>query len=227
MAADYYSRVYAGQEYLTPGDPEMVALIGEAIRAGGATLVLEVASGKGEAACALAGETGCRVVAVDQYPPFLLHASGKIGRRGLAGRVLLLRGDGTRLPLAHASFDGAYCNGAPSIVGWGPCLRELSRVVRSGGFVIVSDVVWRQQPAGVLGPEWGWLAAATERPSAGEYRGAIEAYGLEVTRTVRFGRETWEEYFRPMRATAAAERARGDAAFAAWRRFSTTRRSFP
>ncbi len=27
MTQDYYSRVYAGQEYLTPGDPEMVEMI--------------------------------------------------------------------------------------------------------------------------------------------------------------------------------------------------------
>src|SRR6266542_1292673 len=35
MTTDHFSRVYARQEYLTPGGPETLAFIADAIRAGG------------------------------------------------------------------------------------------------------------------------------------------------------------------------------------------------
>lgn len=214
MAVDHFSRVYARQEYLTPGEPETLAFIVDAVRTSGASLVLEVACGKGEAACVLAASAGCRVVAVDRHIPFLALAAEKIAHRGLADKVGLLRADGQHLPAAPAIFAAAYCIGAPSIVGLEPCLRELHRVVRSGGAVIVSDVVWRQQPDGPLGPEWDWIARETERPSAAEYQAMIEACGLDVQGVHIHGRDAWETYFAPMRLVAADERARGEAAFA-------------
>ncbi len=214
MAADHFSRVYARQEYLTPGEPETLDFIADAVRSNRCALVLEVACGKGEAACVLAARTGCRVVAIDRHVPFLHVAGRKVAARRLADVVQLIRADGKRLPLAAATFDAAYCIGAPSIVGLESCLRELHRTVRPGGVVVVSDVVWRNKPEQPLGPEWGWLARATERLSADEYRTVLDDCGVNVQTVYLHSRAAWDEYHQPMRAVAADERARGEAAFA-------------
>jgi len=191
-------RTYARQEYLTPGAAETVELIAEAVRPDADALLLEVAAGKAEAACTLAGRFACRVLAVEIYDPFVHYAAAKAWHWNLRDLVTVLRADGRRLPLRGAACDAAYCIGAPSIVGLEPCLAEMARAVRPGGHVIVSDVVWRRKPEAELGPEWGWVARAQPRLSAEEYAAAVEAAGLRVERVHLHERSAWEAYWRPM-----------------------------
>ena len=197
-----YLRTYAKQEYLTPGAAETVELIAEAVNPAEDTLLLDVAAGKAEAACTLAGRFACRVLAVDLYDPFIHYAAAKAWHWNLRDLVTVLRADGKQVPVRDAVCDAAYCIGAPSIVGLEPCLAELARAVKPGGHVIVSDVVWREKPDGPLGPEWGWVAQVNPRLSADEYAVAIEAAGLRIERLHTHGRSAWEEYWRPMLAVA-------------------------
>ena len=205
-----YARIYAKQEYLTPGSAETVELIAKAVNPGESALLLDVAAGKGEAACTLAGRFACRVLAVDLYDPFVQHTSAKVSHRNLRDLVAVLRADGGHLPVADAVCDTAYCIGGPSIVGPEPCLAELARAVKPGGHVIVSDIAWRRKPDGALGPEWGVVAQISPRLSQDEYAALIAAQGLVVSRVHIHERSAWEEYFRPMADVAREARASGD-----------------
>lgn len=196
-----YFRVYARQEYLTPGAPETLAIIEDVVRPGEDTLLLEVASGKGEAAAHLASRHACRVVCVEPYDPFIHYAAAKFWHFNLRDLVSLVRADGRRLPVRGGAFDAAYCIGAPSLVGLGSALNELARAVRPRGRVIVSDVVWRSKP-GDLGPEWGHWRGQPQVSEA-DYRTLLERAGLRVERVERHGLDAWEEYFRGMLETAA------------------------
>lgn len=191
-----YARIYAKQEYLTPGAAETVAIIAETVRPDEGTLLLEMAAGKGEAAATLAGQFGCRVVAVEPYDAFVHIAAAKFWFFNLRDLVSVIRADGRSLPLRDATVDAAYCIGAPSIVGLEPAFAEMARVVTPGGWVIGSDVVWREKP-GSLGPEWKWMAEA-QQITAEEYASVIAGAGLEVTRVHTHKPEAWEEYFRGM-----------------------------
>ena len=196
-----YARIYARQEYLTPGAARTVGIIAERVRPDDGTWLLEMAAGKGEAAAHLAGEFACRVLAVEPYDPFVHIAAAKFWHFNLRDLVTLVRANGRRLPVGDGSMDAAYCIGAPSIVGLEPALRELARVTKPGGWVIVSDIAWRTKPEKPLGAEWGWLAEATPT-TADEYGAVIEASGLTVEDVVTHPREDWEEYWRPMQEVA-------------------------
>ncbi|MDP2674402.1 MAG: class I SAM-dependent methyltransferase [Dehalococcoidia bacterium] len=193
-----FLRIYARQEYLTPGAAGTVELIAEAVRPAADALLLEVAAGKAEAACTLAGRFACRVLAVELYDPFVQYAAAKAWHWNLRDLVTVLRADGRRLPLRGAACDAAYCIGAPSIVGLEPCLAEMARAVSPGGHVVVSDIVWRRKPEQPLGPEWKWVASAEPKLSAEEYAAAIQAAGLRVERVHIHDRSAWEAYWRPM-----------------------------
>ncbi len=205
-----YARIYAKQEYLTPAAAETVELIAEAVNPGESALLLDVAAGKGEAACTLASRFACRVVAVDLYDPFIQDAAAKAWRWNLGDLVAVLRGDGGHLPVADAVCDATYCIGGPSIVGPEPCLAELARAVKPGGHVIFSDIVWRRKPEGALGPEWGVVAEIDPRLSQDEYAALIAAQGLVVSQVRIHEPSAWEEYFRPMADVALDARASGD-----------------
>ena len=193
-----YSRIYARQEYMTPGAADTVEIIADTVRPAEGSLLLDVACGKGEAAATLAARFACRVTAVDVYDPFIHHTAAKAWFYNLRDLITVIRADGRRLPARDNAFDAAYCIGAPSIVGLEECLRELARVTKPGGHVIVSDVVWRVKPDAPLGPEWRRLAEIEPRLSLSEYASAIESAGLHVERTVVFPRSAWEDYFSPM-----------------------------
>jgi SAM-dependent methyltransferase len=196
-----FSRVYARQEYLTPGAAETVELIAETVQPTEQSLLLDVACGKGEAASTLAGRFACRIAAVELFDAFIHHTAAKAWFYNLRDLVTVLRADGRRLPVRDGAFDAAYCIGAPSIVGLDSCLRELARATKPGGHVIVSDIVWRAKPEAPLGEEWRWLARS-DPISADEYGSAIEAAGLNVERTHVHDRSAWEDYWRPMLAIA-------------------------
>lgn len=199
MSPDF-ARIYAHQEYMTPGAAETVEIIAETVRPDESTTLLDVASGKGEAAATLAGRYNCRIVCIEPYDAFVHISTSKFWFFNLRDLVTVVRANGRRLPLRDASVDAAYCIGAPSIVGLEPGLREMARAVRPGGWVIVSDAVWREKP-GPLGPEWKWLAKA-QQITAEEYAVAIEGGGLRIERIHQQAIEAWEAYWAPMLAVA-------------------------
>jgi ubiquinone/menaquinone biosynthesis C-methylase UbiE len=197
-----YARVYAHQEYLTPGAAETVRRLAEAARPDESSWLLDVGAGKGEAAAHLAGEFACHVMAVEPYDPFVHYGAAKFWHFNLRDLVTLVRASGRRLPVRDEAFDAAYCIGGPSIVGLDDALREMARAVRRGGWVVVSDAVWRSKPDAPLGPEWGWVAEMEPKLTLDEYAARLRAVGLDVAQTVVHPREAWEEYWAPMQAVA-------------------------
>ncbi|HEX5526345.1 MAG TPA: methyltransferase domain-containing protein [Solirubrobacterales bacterium] len=101
---------------------------------------LEVACGPAAISRALAPKVG-RVLGVDLTPAMVEKAREEAAAEGIANAEFAV-GDATALELGDASFDGAVTRfsfhhiPAPQRV-----LAEMARVVRPGGWVIVSDLL--------------------------------------------------------------------------------------
>jgi ubiquinone/menaquinone biosynthesis C-methylase UbiE len=192
-----FLRIYQRQEYLTPGAARTVETIADRVKPGEETRLLDMGSGKGEAAATLAAEFACQVFAVERHDPFIHLSAAKFWHFNLRDLVTLLRADGRHVPVRDETMDAAYCIGAPSLVGRDDALRELARVTRPDGWVICSDITWRAFPEAPLDKEWGWLGDVTP-VSMDDYRAAIEATGLRVEETIMHPLEDWEDYWEPM-----------------------------
>lgn len=201
--------LYSLSDYMTPAAPDTVDLIASAAKPTSTSLLLDVACGKGAAAALLATRFQCRIVAIEIFGPFVAEAAARAGRSSVPDLISVLRSDARHIPVRDGAFDAAYCIGGPSVVGLNKCLRELSRAVRVGGYVIVSDVVWRTKPVEPLGPEWRWWAHVTPM-SLAEYSAELGSAGLTVEGAVVHPPTSWEEYFEPMLVLAATARARKD-----------------
>jgi len=133
-------------------------------------VVAEIGTGTGILASELA-RLGLRVIAVDHSPRMLEAARAKLAQEDLAG-VELRQGEASALPLEEAEVDAAI---AHMVIHYLPspaeAIREMARVVKPGGAVVVVDFVsheheWMRQELGVawlgFSPEeiGGWFADA-------------------------------------------------------------------
>jgi demethylmenaquinone methyltransferase/2-methoxy-6-polyprenyl-1,4-benzoquinol methylase len=111
--------------------------------------VLDCATGTGDLALAFkraVGTTG-RVVGTDFCPEMMVTAPGKAARANLP--VTFEVADATALPYADGAFDvAAIAFGIRNVDDPLRCLRELSRVVKPGGKVVVVEF---GQPTGLFG----------------------------------------------------------------------------
>jgi ubiquinone/menaquinone biosynthesis C-methylase UbiE len=125
-AADYYDATRS----LEPATQEAVtALLAYALAARGPCL--EIGVGTGRIAVDLA-RAGVEIVGVDLSERMVSKLRGK------SPGALVAVGDATALPFASDAFGGAFaCHVLHLIPDWRKALRELARVVRRGGVVLV------------------------------------------------------------------------------------------
>ena len=136
--------------------------------------VADIGTGTGILALELA-RLGLRVVGVDNSARMLEAARTKL--EGVAG-VELRKGEAHRLPIADSEVDAAF---AHMVLHYLPspadAIREMARVVRQGGTIVVVDFVrhdqkWMQEELGVV-----WLGFDLE-----EVEGWFHAAGLPEVR---------------------------------------------
>jgi len=119
---------------------------------------LEIGVGTGALAVPLAAR-GRPIVGVDISSPMLARLREKDPDR----RIRVAVADATRLPFPDRTFAGAYCRWVLHLIdGWADAVRELCRVLRSGGTIVV-------EPGGYAG-EWRtvWLRFVEELGSPAE-----------------------------------------------------------
>ncbi|HEY3381844.1 MAG TPA: bifunctional demethylmenaquinone methyltransferase/2-methoxy-6-polyprenyl-1,4-benzoquinol methylase UbiE [Vicinamibacterales bacterium] len=108
----------------------------------GRETVLDVCTGTGDVAlAALRARPGAaRVVGVDFAGEMLRHAIGKTREPRVAGRIWLVRGDATRLPVPTSSMDAAtVAFGIRNVEEPGRALLEMFRVLRTGGRLAILE----------------------------------------------------------------------------------------
>ncbi len=108
----------------------------------GAGRILDIACGSGDLAAEIIKKIPqAEVIAADFCAPMLEQAR----RRGLP---MLLVADGMQLPFEESSFDALTVGyGLRNMASWDGALRELSRVLKPGGYLLVLDF---SLPQGIL-----------------------------------------------------------------------------
>jgi demethylmenaquinone methyltransferase/2-methoxy-6-polyprenyl-1,4-benzoquinol methylase len=108
---------------------------------GGETLV-DVCCGTADVALAArrAPVAAARVVGIDFSGAMLVRARQKVGIAGESGRITLLRGDATRLPMASQCADAAtIAFGIRNVERPAAACAELARVLRPGGRLAILE----------------------------------------------------------------------------------------
>jgi ubiquinone/menaquinone biosynthesis C-methylase UbiE len=113
------------------------------VRCGPGEVVLDVPVGGGtvigEGAPGLEG----LLIGIDLSLAMLARAQRRRAQHGLEAKVLLARGDATRLPVISQGVDRVLCfNGLHVIPDKGSALLEFRRVLKRGGELVGTTLVW-------------------------------------------------------------------------------------
>lgn len=144
-----------------------------------ATRVLDVCAGLGGPARFLTTRYGCQVVGVELNAGRAAGAARLSRMVGLAGRVVMVRGDATALPFGRARFDACVSQEALlHVPDKARVLDECRRVLRPGGRLAFTD--WVAHPR--LGDRERttlaeWMAAVTLQTLDG-YRALLGRAGF-------------------------------------------------
>jgi SAM-dependent methyltransferase len=105
-------------------------------------LVLDIGCGAGASALPLARLSGGSVVAVDVHPPYLREVRVAAAAAGIGPQITPLRATMDRLPFREETFDVIWSEGAISAVGFAQGLGSWRPLLREGGFLAVTELVW-------------------------------------------------------------------------------------
>lgn len=112
------------------------------VRRAGARRIMDVATGTGDLAIAMAGKIEeAHILGIDLSEKMLGVARDKIGRRGLDGRITLRKGDAERLDdIDDESFDAVtVAFGVRNFDDTAGGLQQICRKLRPGGLLAVLE----------------------------------------------------------------------------------------
>lgn len=157
--------------------------------------VVEIACGKGEMLARLAERYGIGGVGIDKSPYCIDDASEKLRQRAPDARIRLLLMDGADYePESLESFNMAMCIGASWIYkGHRGTLRALKAMVRPGGFILVGEPYWIQEPS----VEYLEADVGLRREDFGSHHNNVvigEEEGLIPLFTAASSQDDWDRY---------------------------------
>lgn len=121
-------------------DPRWRSFLVSRVEAGPDDVVLDVATGTGAVALALARRYGCVVTAVDQSAEMLAVARRRVAAAGAEARIRLVEARAEDLPFEDGAFGAlTFTYLLRYVEDPGATLRELARVVRPGGRIASLD----------------------------------------------------------------------------------------
>ncbi len=103
-------------------------------------LVLDIATGTADLAIALAKGTSASITGVDISKGMLQVGRGKVQKRGLDKKIVLVLGDSENLPYAVNTFDAiTVAFGVRNFQNLQNGLRDMKRVLKPGGQLVVLE----------------------------------------------------------------------------------------
>ena len=190
----YYDIIHRDHVVCNPTNIDKLARLVGLLRLPPEARVVDIACGKGEFLIRLAETYAIRGTGVDISPFCIADAQKQLQMRAQKAKVVFSQMDGSDFkPEEPRILTLASCIGASWVFGGhAETLDALSDMVAPGGWVIVGEPYWLQQPS-----EEYLAASGVSRNAFGTHSGNAEAgelRGLELVHTFVSNKDDWDQY---------------------------------
>lgn len=104
--------------------------------------VLDIGCGPGEQTIELARKINGRITALDINQMFLNELKRRAKFAGVLEKIDIINGSMFSMGFPDASFDIIWAEAAIYIIGFENGLREWKKLLKNGGYIVVSDMCW-------------------------------------------------------------------------------------
>jgi SAM-dependent methyltransferase len=161
--------------------------------------ILDIGCGPGAQTLELARLTDGRITAIDTHQPFLDCLQAKAAASGLLDRITCLNQTMFELPFPEATFDVLWAEGSIFIIGFEQGLKQWYPLVKRGGYVVVSDLIWLQ-PSTPSAIKALWKQRYPDMPTLEQILNLIPACGYDLVGHFTLPEKAWWNYYLPMEA---------------------------
>ncbi len=195
---DHFLQIYGTLPRAGPGSNELTRrAFAMMLNVPESPQILDVGCGPGMQTVELLSITSGTVVALDLLPEMITQVRARAESAGVSDRLETIEQDMAEMTFPEASFDVVWSEGAIYFLGFEAGLKKVRNLVKPGGYVAVSEVVWLQPnpPSEVVEfwkqyPEIDTVAAKLE---------VIKRIGYESVGHFIFPAMAWtEHYYDPM-----------------------------
>lgn len=186
-------------DYLAPGGRSYTIVSGLIAKLYKRSRALEIACGRGEAACTLAEEFKCRVDAFDIDPVMVDYSRQKAEKRGLNEPVNFYVKDGRDMDFGEGKYDLILAEGgALTYIGREDGVARCADLLKEGRCLALLDLIYTRDdvPQPVRDAyEEGVFKYMTEI----QYRELLEGKGFEIVFMAMLPQSAWDRYYMKMR----------------------------
>jgi SAM-dependent methyltransferase len=190
----FYDITHREHAVCNPTNDDKLARLVGLLRLPAEARVVDIACGKGEFLIRMAEAYGIRGIGIDLSPFCIAEAQRRLQMRAPKADVVFsqmngsdFRPDEPRIPTLASCIGASWVFG-----GHAETLDALSGMVAPGGWVIVGEPYWRQEPS-----EEYLAASGLSRNAFGTHAGNAEAgevLGLELVHTLVSSTDDWDNY---------------------------------
>ena len=165
--------------------------------------MLDVGCGRGAQSMTLLRNTAAHLTAVDLSPRLLEQLQASADAEGLGDRLTTVECSMKDMPLTPGSFDLIWSEGAVYIMGFEAALESFRTLLRPGGRIAVSDMVWLvdDPPTGAV--EF-WKSEGVTPVHDMENRRTLERQGYRLMDAFALSATGWwDNYLNPLAARVA------------------------
>lgn len=160
--------------------------------------ILELGCGRGSSCVSLARHTQAQITALDNHQPFIDDVNQQIEQQRLEQRITPTLGDMQQLDnYADGSFDLLWAEGCAYMMGFENALKEWQRLLRSGGYLFVSDAVWLTDQPSQECADW-WLKEYPTMTTPLERQRQAEQLGYRVVERFNLNQADWLAFYADM-----------------------------
>lgn len=161
--------------------------------------ILDIGCGPGSQTLELARLTDGKIIAIDNHQPFLDRLQAQVTELNLDDRITCLNKSMFALSFPPETFDLLWAEGSIYIIGLEQGLKQWHPLIKAGGFLVVSELVWLQSQAPQTIQAF-WQENYPAMKNVQEILNLIPDCGYNLSGHFTLPEKAWWNYYQPLEA---------------------------